>query len=346
MDRTRTTRPGRNISWVRTTGDLLAGALVLAVLLSAVVACSAQTRGAGGAQAEEQSDRPTDLVVPFGPGGGADQLARITAPNMEEALGAQVPVVNTEGATGSTGMTSMLSGPPGESMAVLIQDTLATVAAGSASFKLDELQGVCRLQEMPSGLFVKGNGPYANWDELAAAAKERPGELTVATVGEGSADDIMLAALAQQGIEFRAVPFADPNERYNALLGGAVDVLYEQPGDVLPNLESGQFEPVLVFSNKPVDGLEGDPVLSSEVGVDVVLNQFRGLVTSKEASPETVERLSNACSRVQEDEKFAKFQKSNFSMPASYMNSEEFDKYLDEQLGQIESLGRRYGVNN
>ena len=329
---------------MRTISNFLMGALVLVVLLSTVVACSAQTRGAGGAQAESQSERPIDLVVPFGPGGGADQLARITAPNMEKELGAQVPVVNTEGATGSTGITSMLSAPPGESTAVLIQDTLATVAAGSASFKLDELQGVCRLQEMPSGLFVKGDGPYGSWDELAAAAKERPGELKVATVGERSADDIMLAALAQQGIEFRAVPFADPNERYNALLGGAVDVLYEQPGDVLPNLESGQFEPVLVFSDKPVEGLEGEPALSSEVGVDVVLNQFRGLVTSKEASPETVERLSNACSRVQEDEKFADFQDSNFSMPGSYMNAEEFDKYLDEQLEQIENLGRRYGV--
>jgi tripartite-type tricarboxylate transporter receptor subunit TctC len=330
---------------VRTRGEALSVALALAVLLSALVGCSAQTRGAGGAQAEEQSNRPVDLVVPFGPGGGADQLARITAPSMEKDLGAQVPVVNTEGATGSTGMTSMLSAPPGEATAVLIQDTLATVAAGSASFEPGELQGVCRLQEMPSGLFVKGDGPFADWDELAAAAKERPGELKVATVGEGSADDVMLAALAQQGIEFRTVPFADPNERYNALLGGAVDVLYEQPGDVLPNLESGQFKTVLVFSDKPVDGLEGDPVLSSEVGVDVILNQFRGLVTSKEASPETVESLSNACSMVQDDEKFTKFQKSNFSMPGSYMNSEEFDKYLDEQLDQIESLGRRYGVN-
>lgn len=344
MHRRTTATPGRNDSRARTSGKFLSVALALAVLLVALVGCSAQTRGAGGAQAGEQSSRPVDMVVPFGPGGGADQLARITAPNMEKALEAQVPVVNTEGATGSTGMTSMLSAPPGESMAVLIQDTLATVAAGSASFELDELQGVCRLQEMPSGLFVKGDGPYADWEELAAAAKERPGELKVATVGERSADDIMLAALAQQGIEFRAVPFADPNERYNALLGGAVDVLYEQPGDVLPNLESGQFEPVMVFSDRAVDGLEGDPVLSSEVGVDVVLNQFRGLVASKEASPETVERLSDACSEVQEDEKFAKFQESNFSMPGSYMNSEEFDKYLEEQLRQIENLGRRYGV--
>jgi tripartite-type tricarboxylate transporter receptor subunit TctC len=198
---------------------------------------------------------------------------------------------------------------------------------------------VCRLQEMPSGLFVKGDGPYRHWEDLAAAAKERPGELTVATVGEGSADDIMLAALAQQGIEFRAVPFAEPNERYAALLGGSVDALFEQPGDVLQNLESGQFETLLLFSKEPVEGLEGDPVLSTDVGVDVVLNQFRGLVTSKEASPEAVEKLSNACSSVEEDQKFASFQEDNFAASGSYMGAETFDECLDEQLNRIEDLG-------
>lgn len=91
--------------------------------------------------------------------------------------------------------------------------------------------------------------------------------------------------------------------------------------------------------------MEGDPVLSTEVGVDMVLNQPRGLVTSKEASPEAVESLSDACSRVEEDQKFASFQEDNFAASGSYMSAEEYDKYLDEQLSQIEDLGERYGVD-
>jgi tripartite-type tricarboxylate transporter receptor subunit TctC len=265
---------------------------------------------------------------------------------MEEELGTQVPVINTPGATGSTGMTSMLTSPPGESMAILIQDTLATVPYGSASFELDQIQGVCRLQDMPSALFVQGDGPYGDWETLAAAARERPGELRVATVGQGGVDDVMLAALAEQaGIEFRAVPFSDPSERYAALLGGAVDALYEQPGDVLSNLESGEFQPVMVFADGRVEGLEGDYVLGRDVGVDLVLNQFRGIVTSAEADSEAVGRLSDACAAVQEDPDFTEFQEQNFSTPESYQGADEFTEYIQTQADTIAQLQNEFGLS-
>ena len=164
----------------KTKGWWVEGAILIvlvALLLSVTTACGGGTRGPSGE--DKQSNRPIEMVVPFGAGGGADQIARIAATSMEEELGAQVPVVNTPGATGNTGMTSMLTNTPGEATAILIQDTLATIPYGSASFTLDQIQGVCRLQEMPSAIFVQGNGPYGNWEALAAAARDRPGELRV-----------------------------------------------------------------------------------------------------------------------------------------------------------------------
>ncbi len=337
-----------NEEWPRTKNWWVGRAVLIALvalLLVVATACGGGTRGPSGSGGDEQSNRPVDMVVPFGAGGGADQVARIAATSMEEELGAQLPVINTPGATGSTGMTSMLTDPPGESVAILIQDTLATVPYGSASFGLDQIQGVCRLQEMPSALFVQGDGPYQDWEALAAAARERPGELRVATVGQGGVDDVMLAALAEQaGVEFRAVPFADPSERYAALLGGAVDALYEQPGDVLSNLESGEFEPVMVFAEERVEGLEGDYVLGRDVGVDLILNQFRGIVTNAEADSETVGRLSDACAAVQEDPDFTEFQEQNFSTPESYQDAEEFTEYIRTQADAIAELQEEFGL--
>lgn len=333
-------RSNRRSPWV----TLIA---LVVVLLTAATACGGQTRGPSGegGGGGGQSNRPVDLVVPFGAGGGADQVARIAATAMEEELGAQIPVINTPGATGSTGITGMLTGSPGESMAMLIQDTLSTVPYGSASFTLDQIQGVCRLQEMPSALFVQGDGPYENWDALAAAAKEKPGELTVATVGQGGVDDVMLAAISEQtGVELRPVPYADPSERYSALLGGSVDAMYEQPGDVLSNLESGDFNPVVVFAEERVEGLEGDYVLGKDIGVDTILNQFRGLVTNAEAQPEAVERLSSACATVPEDPNFNEFQEKNFSTPDSYQDAEEFTTYIQEQADTIAELQQRFGL--
>jgi tripartite-type tricarboxylate transporter receptor subunit TctC len=159
-------------------------------------------------------------------------------------------------------------------------------------------------------------------------------------------DDVMLAALAEQaGVEFRAVPFSDPSERYAALLGGAVEALYEQPGDVLSNLESGAFQPVMVFADGRVEGLEGDYVLGRDVGVDLVLNQFRGIVTNAEADSETVGRLSDACAAVQEDPDFTEFQEQNFSTPESYQDADEFTEYIQTQADTIAQLQNEFGIS-
>ncbi|MPY81300.1 MAG: tripartite tricarboxylate transporter substrate binding protein, partial [Actinophytocola sp.] len=197
--------------------SLLAGLVVVSVF---VTSC-----GKSGNTADEAGKanfrRPVDMIAPFGAGGGADQVARAVASAMEPELGVDVPVVNVEGATGSTGMTKMLASRPGDAMAILIQDTLATVPAGSASFSMDEVRAVCRLQSMPSALFVR-KGAYDDWQDLAADAKSKPGELKVGTVGRDSVDDIALAALAKEhGTKFRAVPYSTPNERYASLLGGS-----------------------------------------------------------------------------------------------------------------------------
>ena len=331
--------------WSKRKSPWLTLIALVVLLLTAATACGGQTRGPSGESGGGQSNRPVDLVVPFGAGGGADQVARIAATTMEKELGAQIPVINTPGATGSTGMTGMLTGSPGESMAMMIQDTLSTIPYGSASFTLDQIQGVCRLQEMPSALFVQGDGPYENWDALAAAAKEKPGELTVATVGQGGVDDVMLAAIAEQtGVELRPVPFGDPSERYSALLGGSVDAMYEQPGDVLSNLESGDFNPVVVFAEERVEGLEGEYVLGRDIGVDTILNQFRGLVTNAEADSEAVGRLSSACATVPEDPDFNEFQEKNFSTPDSYQDAEKFTAYMQEQADTIAELQQRFGL--
>lgn len=323
--------------------------LTLPLLLASACGGSGQSGESGGG--EVQFNRPVELVVPFGPGGGADQVSRQSASVMSEQLGVDMPVVNTPGGTGSTGMTSMLTSPPGSAMATLIQDTLSTVAYGSASFELEELQSVCRLQEMPSGLFVQGGGPYENWEALSEAARERPGELQVATVGEGGVDDVILASLAEtQGTEFRAVPYSDPGERYAALLSGEVDALYEQFGDVRSNLESGDFKGVLAFADEPIEGLneppiENDPVLSSELEGDIpILPQFRGLVVSAETEQARVEAFSEACAAVGENEDFQESQELNFSSQDSYMDAEEFQDYIESQLTTIEELQNQYGL--
>jgi tripartite-type tricarboxylate transporter receptor subunit TctC len=301
--------------------------------------------GSSGPDGQANFRRPVDMVIPFGAGGGADQVGRSAASAMEKEIDQQIPAVNVPGATGSSGMTKMLSTRPGEAMAILIQDTLTTVPAGAASFKMDDLRAVCRLQSMPSALMVR-KGTYANWDALAKAAKSKPGQLKVATVGANSVDDIVLAALKEKlDTQFRAVPFSEPSERYAALLGGQVDVLYEQLGDVRQYLDSGDFEPVLLFNDGPVEGYDGVPT-AAEVGLpdEVVLPQFRGIVVDAETSDAIVEALSDACGAAVETEKMQQFQSQVFAAKDSYQSAEDFQSFLDEQESLIEKQLDTYGI--
>ena len=289
--------------------------------------------------------RPVDMIVPFGPGGGADQVARAIGKEMEGSIGTQIPAINVPGATGSSGMTKMVSGRPGEAMAILIQDTLTTVPAGSASFALDEIRAVCRVQSMPSALMVR-KGTFENWEALAAAAKDKPGELKVATVGANSVDDIVLAALDKElGAEFRAVPFSEPSERYAALLGGGVDVLYEQLGDVKQYLDSGDFVPVVLVADEPAVGYEDVPN-TGDLGLppEVVLPQFRGIVVSADTSDEIVDALSDACGKATKSSGMQKFQKDVFASDDSYQTADDFQAFIEEQEKLISNQQKAYSI--
>ena len=328
------------------TSYLRRAAAGIAVLALLAVGCgdTGGDEGGGGGGDSGEFKRNVTMVIPFGPGVGSDQAGRLAAPVLEKELGVQFPVINTPGATGNTGMTKMLQSRPGEAVAIMPADTLATTVAGTSSFELDEIKPVCRISNAPSSLWVNTKGDYKTWDALSQAAKENPGSVTVATVGKGGIDDIQLGALAQKGFKFRAVPFAEGSERKAAVLSGDADAIYEQYGDVKDNVANGQFKPVLHFNNKRQEGLKGDYTLVSELGIKDVIHQFRGLVANAEMPQAQLDTLSEACSKVESDPKFAEFQKVNLEFDGSFLGAAEFEEFITSEAEKMDKLGTQYGV--
>ena len=147
--------------------------------------------------------------MPWGPGGGADLLARTAGKIMSEDLGVSAPVINVPGATGMTGMTKLLTSPAdGYSLAVLIGDTYALLAGPHPAFNPDEVIPLAIMIQQPSGFWVNANSPWKTWDDLVKTAKERA--LKVAVLGFGSADDITINYLKTKGMKLDAIPYAKP----------------------------------------------------------------------------------------------------------------------------------------
>ena len=300
--------------------------------------------GGGGGGGDAKFKRPVTLIVPFGPGSGSDQAGRLVSPVLEKGLGVQLPVINVPGATGNTGMTKLLQSRPSENIASVPADTLATVVAGTSTFQPEDVKPICRISLAPSFIWVNTKGKYKSWDELSQAAKDQPNKVTIATVGQGGIDDIMLRALAQKGFKFRTVPFAENSERKGALLSNDVDALYEQSGDVKENIDGKQFIPVLMFASEKQEGLEGDYALSSEVGVTEVIDQYRGLFANAKMPDNEVDAIAEACATIEDDPKYKEFQQRTLEQAGGFMPRSEFEGYVKESLDKMKKLGKQYGV--
>jgi tripartite-type tricarboxylate transporter receptor subunit TctC len=298
------------------------------------VAASAALFGAK-APAAGYPERPIELIVPWGPGGGADQLARLVGKLMEPMLGQGIPVINVPGGTGATGMAKILAAPAdGYSMAIYIADSHALLAGKNPRWTMADITPVAVMMKVPSFIFVKQDSAFKTWADFANEAKANPGKLKVATLGFGSVDDFSLTVLDRGGIKIVQVPFSKPSERYISILGGHADALYEQAGDVGQFLHSNQMRPILLFGEKRLAAFKDIPA-SYELGFKIALPQFRAIVVRSGTPPEVVKKLSDSLAKVTASPEYKKFLEDQYADPNSFEDASKAPAFVKEQLDDM-----------
>lgn len=262
--------------------------------LRALMMLGAMTAG-GAVSAQDYPNRPIELAVTFGPGGGADVMGRQMAKLLEEPLGVPLPVANVAGASGNAGLTHLRTNPAdGYTVGTLISLTVASWASGLGDNEPEDFRVVAVVQSSPSFLFVPASSPHKSGKELFDHARSHPGEITVATSGYGTQDDVTLKLLTDAGVEMKNVPFQAPAERYASPIGGHTQAIYEEPGDVAQFIEAGQLVPVVVFSSERHPAFPDVPT-SAELGIDISgLDNFRSLAVRAGTPDDIVDRLQEA----------------------------------------------------
>ena len=282
---------------------------------------------------DKYPSRPIELIVPWGAGGGADQLARRVSKLLEPDLKTSIPVINVPGATGNTGMTKLMSAAPeGYSAAILIGDTLSTIAGGGR-WKLTDVIPLGVMIRQPTGLYVKTDSKYKTFEDLLADARNN--ELKVAILGFGSADEILINQINAKGAKLRMVPFASPGERYSSILGGHADVLVEQAGDIRSFLDSKQMRPLVFFASAPAPGFASVP-LAKDSGFPIVINQFRSIVVRAGTDPKQVATLSAALEKVARSPEFVKYLEDELAYADSFIPAAQAGAFLERELKSIE----------
>ena len=282
---------------------------------------------------------PMEIIVPFNPSSGADTLARFCAPALQSALAAPVQVKNVPGSTGNEGIARLLAAPSdGRTVAVLTGDTYATLAYANSRWKSADVVPVAIMMRQASMLFVPMSSRFAKWQDLEKEARAQPRVLRVAISGFGSPDYIALQQLAVKNIKLTPVPRLSPQEKYQALVNGEADGLYEQMGDVRGFVEARQLRPILMFSRtQPAAGSGGVPT-SGELGLGNGLEQFRAFVVKAGTSPQAVAALAAAFERIGTSPEFKAFLEKQFAASDSFVAVKGARSFMEHDLAQMKHV--------
>jgi len=329
-------------------GRSLLIALVTASALAAVVLLSglaeAQKKPAGFPQ------RPLTIIIPYGPGGGSDQVSRAIAAQLQNILGQPVQCVNKPGAAGRAAVPDFMTAPAdGYTIMQHIDDAITHYAAGNLKENPTAAWiPLAHTQITFSQLYIRTDDKrFTDWPSLLKHIKANPGKVSFANVsGEGTMERVTMAIVEKKlGIKVNQISFDKPSERYAALIGGHVDVLFEQPGDVRQFLAAKQMKPVLTFLEDRPKAFADVPSIK-DLGVDIPeLLRFRGFYVRKGVPEDRVKYLEAAFKKAYESSEYQKFNKSVYmDVIDSYRGREGSIKLLKQTLAIYQKTYKDLGL--
>jgi len=207
------------------------------------------------------------IIVPFGPGGSNDVIARSMSPVMAKRLGNSIVVENRAGASGAIGAGYVAKGPKDGSLLLLTSSTLVTAAAITPSTPYDintAFVPVAMVGQGPLLIAVSAATSIRTPADLVAAARAKPDQITYGTAGIGSIAHMateMLGSAAK--IQLRHVPYKGAADSLLDLASGRIDMMISNYSSLLPQLKAGRVRAIAVTSPQPAETFPDLPTVAS-----------------------------------------------------------------------------------
>ena len=267
-------------------------------LVAAGLAAAFAVLAAAPAAAQWKPTKPITIIVPWAAGGSTDQVTRITAAELEKALGQKVVIVNQPGASGSIGTKSALEAPKdGYTWTAGAAKDLGTYAVlGMVDTKIQDWALFLSVANV-STLSVNPATPYRNVNDLLEAMKARPGQVSVATAGVNSSGHSAIEALSRQaGVKYKHVTYDGGNPAVVSTVSGETEATTQLTVEQVEHIRGKRLRPLAVIGDRPVE-IDGfgtiDPLTKWLPQFKEPANYF-GIFIPKSVPPEviaTVEKI-------------------------------------------------------
>ena len=306
--------------------------LCLVVLFSAFSSASFAAEKPLMWQGKKFPSSPIVIVCAGSIGGGSDVQARLIQGVIEKRfkLGQPVVVLNKGGSAGGADAFIITEKKASPYYISPIQMQIWNFAINGSQYRALDFVPLANLVMDPEVVIVPANSPYKTLADLIAAAKKRPGELTVASTQVGSADNVGLMQLQDAtGTQFRLVSFSGGGNIHREVLSGRFDMAFTNPSDVIPSVEAGKLRLLVqtTATRSQAPTLRNVPTLK-ESGYNVSYAIHRGVFGCPGLPMEFIKFYENLFKTVLEDSEFQEKYVKRFGMVPAFMGYEEYRKYL------------------
>src|SRR5215471_14808109 len=261
-----------------------------AMAMLALVAAAAISDGAWS-----QAPRTIKIVVPNPPGGVSDLLARLVADEIGRRQGQVFLVEARPGAAGDIGSEAVSrAAPDGETLLINANPLVVNANLRKLNFDpLADLAPICQLVRAPTALAVNAASPYRTLNDLLDSARLRPGGLTLASIGPGSATHVAFEALKRAArVEMTFVPYAGTAPAVNALLGEHVTSYLGNYADVREQTAASKLRVLATASAMRTELLHDVPTIAESGFPSVHIEVWFGIFAPGKTPDETQTRLA------------------------------------------------------
>jgi len=242
--------------------------------------------------------KPVRMLVPYGPGGATDIIARIVAQRLGESLGQSFVVENRPGANGNLALEAAAKATPdGYTLLVGNVSTNAineNIYAGQLTIRPSrDLAGVTKLVEIPHIVVASASFPPNNIAELIALAKKEPGRINFASVGLGSYPHLdMERFMKATGTEMVHVPYkGGAGQAIPAMVAGEVQLAFFNMASLLPHIKSGRLKALVAIPTQRLPELPNVPTLAEQGYPGIGTNAWQGMFAPAATPKPIVDKL-------------------------------------------------------
>jgi len=300
------------------------------------------------AASAQYPDHPVTMIVPFPPGGVADTVARPVADAMSRELKQAVVIENKPGAGGGIGMGQVAKAKP-DGYTILMSLASLTVLPEAdrilgrePMYQISQLKPIARFTADPTVFAVRADAPWKTLADFIADAKKNPGKYTYGSSGNYGTMHVPMEMFAgATGVKLVHVPYTGAGPAIVGLLSGQVDVVATGPATIVQHVKGGKVRALAHWGDVRLTTLPDVPSLK-ESGTNVEYAQWSGLFVPAGTPDAVVTRLRDAARAAANDPKVREVLLTAGS-PVQYLDTPEFQKYVDADATKMSDVVKRIG---